>query len=68
MTEDQEPNSSDDDSFDDSNHEALGDDERPVIKVLPKSKGLQKMLNTRFVEFTRQGKHEHRNELVALLD
>ena len=39
------------------------------VKVLPKTvKGLRDSFNELFCEFTRQGKHEHRNELVFLLD
>ena len=57
----------DDAAADDDDEDA----EQPVIKYkfLPKTvKGLEKRFNTCFVEFTRHGKHEHRNELVALLD
>ena len=74
-TEDKESinNSSADDDDDDENDDADEEEdvEQPVIKYkfLPKTvKGLEKRFNTRFVEFTRQGKHENRNELVALLD
>ena len=64
--DDGDEKSVDSDSSDDSSND---DDERPVLEFLPKSvKGLEKRFNTRFVEFTRQGKHENRNELVALLD
>ena len=64
--DDGDEKSVDSDSSDDSSND---DDERPVLEFLPKSvKGLKKRFNTRFVEFTRQGKHENRNELVALLD
>ena len=59
--------SSDDNSTDNSNDEAA--DEQPIVTVLPKSiKGLEKKFNARFVEFTRHGKHENRNELMTLLD
>ena len=52
-----------------TNREITENAKRSVIKFLPKTvKGLEKRFNTRFVEFTRHGKHEHRNELVALLD
>ena len=30
--------------------------------------GLQRRFHELYIEFTRQGKHEHRNELVFLLD
>ena len=69
---------SDDNSSDGSTTEdkestdaVVDDEEQPVTKYkfLPKTiKGLEKRFNERFVEFTRHGKHENRNELVALLD
>ena len=67
-TEDKESNDNSSSMTKEEIIDNYSDVELPV-KFLPKSiKGLQKRFNTRFVEFTRHGKHEHRNELVALLD
>ena len=67
---------SNDDGDDDSDG-GHGDDEvrddkcygRVKVKFLPETiQGLDNSFNKLFIEFARGGKHEHRNELVFLLD
>ena len=80
MEESDSPKESDDDSLnedddqddDDQDVDEEQDDEcnsRIKVKCLPKTiQGLHNSFNKLFIEFTRGGKHEHRNELVFLLD
>ena len=61
-TEDTDDESTDDESIDVT-------DIQPNVKFLPaKVEGLRKRFHELYTEFTRQKKHEHRNEVVFLLD
>ena len=53
----------------DSESDAESIDVQPNMKLLPATlEGLLKHFHELYTEFRRQGKHEHRNELVFLLD
>ena len=60
------------DSDDDSEDSVTSNDEKepkPILKLLPATvKGLRKRFKQLWREFTRYGKHEHRNEIVFILD
>ena len=62
----------DSDSNEYSDVRDAGDDEdetNPKVKLLPTiPEGLRKRFGKLFFEFMRQQKHEHRNELVFLID
>ena len=57
------------DDFDSDESIDVSDDIKPKVKFLPATiEGLCKRLHTLWTEFTRQGKHEHRNEIVFVFD
>ena len=67
---------SEEESSDDADESSTDSDEsidisniKPKVKFLPASiEGLCKRFRTLWAAFTREGKHEHRNEIVFLLD
>ena len=55
--------------FSDPEDSESDDESIDVTKFLPATvEGLRERFHEFYTEFTRQGKHEHRNELVFLLD
>ena len=57
------------DSSSDSNESINISDIKPKVKFLPATiEGLCERFRTLWTAFTGQGKHEHRNEIVFLLD